>query len=124
MAAPLAKGSRITGDQRQALSAELAGRYTAGESIRAIAESTGRSFGFVHGLVKEAGVTLRGRGGATRGSAVEAARAAVATPASGGGGSRTDDRAKNGKGKPKPTKSKKPTESKKDDGKKSKKGKR
>ena len=67
--AELAKGSRITGTQRTELAAELAQRYGAGESIRAIAEATGRSFGFVHGLIKESGVEVRGRGGATRGAA-------------------------------------------------------
>ena len=66
--AELAKGSRITGTQRTELAAELAQRYGAGESIRAIAETTGRSFGFVHGLIKESGVEVRGRGGATRGA--------------------------------------------------------
>ena len=39
----------------------------AGESIRSIAEDSGRSYGFVHGVLKESGATLRGRGGATRG---------------------------------------------------------
>jgi hypothetical protein len=67
--AELVKGSRITGTQRTELAAELAQRYGAGESIRAIAEATGRSFGFVHGLIKESGVEVRGRGGATRGAA-------------------------------------------------------
>ena len=72
MAEALAKGSRITGTQRTELAAELAQRYGAGESIRAIAETTGRSFGFVHGLIKESGVEVRGRGGATRGAAAAA----------------------------------------------------
>ena len=68
MAKALAKGSRITGAQRGTLSAQYAKRYSAGESIRKIAEDVGRSFGFVHGVLKEAGVQLRGRGGATRGA--------------------------------------------------------
>jgi hypothetical protein len=67
MAEALTKGSRITGDQRGTLAAELAERYAGGESIRSIAEDTGRSYGFVHGILKESGATLRGRGGATRG---------------------------------------------------------
>ena len=33
----------------------------------AMAEETGRSYGFVHRMLSESGVTLRGRGGATRG---------------------------------------------------------
>jgi helix-turn-helix protein len=67
MAEALTKGSRITGDQRGSLATAFAERYAGGESIRSIAEDTGRSYGFVHGILKEAGATLRGRGGATRG---------------------------------------------------------
>ena len=33
------------------------------------AGSTGRSYGFVHRILTETGVSLRGRGGATRGKA-------------------------------------------------------
>lgn len=64
---PLTKGSRITGEQRGALGATFAKRYAAGESIRSIAADSGRSYGFVHGVLKESGADLRGRGGATRG---------------------------------------------------------
>ncbi|HEV8166730.1 MAG TPA: helix-turn-helix domain-containing protein, partial [Actinomycetota bacterium] len=32
-----------------------------------LASETGRSYGFVHRILAESGVTLRGRGGATRG---------------------------------------------------------
>ena len=73
MAKALAKGSRITGSQRDTLASQFAKRYNAGESIRKIAEDSGRSFGFVHGVLVEAGVDLRGRGGATRGAAKKAA---------------------------------------------------
>lgn len=75
MAEKLTKGARITGASREDLAAGVAERYQAGESIRAIAEDLGRSYGFVHGLLKEKGVKLRGRGGATRGPAAEARRA-------------------------------------------------
>ena len=68
MAKALAKGSRITGAQRTTLASQYAKRYAAGDSIRKIADDAGRSFGFVHGVLKEAGVELRGRGGATRGA--------------------------------------------------------
>lgn len=78
----LTKGARITGADRQTLGAQLAERYRAGESIRALAAETGRSFGFVHGVIKESGVTLRGRGGATRRSSPVAATATVETPVS------------------------------------------
>lgn len=64
---PQVKGSRIAGAQRTRLAAELRQRYEAGASIRSIADETGRSYGFVQGLLKETGAPLRGRGGATRG---------------------------------------------------------
>ena len=65
--AELKKGSRITGTDRDKLSGELRKKYESGESIRLLAESSGRSYGFVHRILKESGVDLRGRGGATRG---------------------------------------------------------
>lgn len=63
----LKKGTRVTGDDRAKLAADLRRRYLAGESIRALATSIGRSYGFIHRILAESGVTLRGRGGATRG---------------------------------------------------------
>lgn len=66
--ATLAKGSRISGTQRTTLASQFAERYTGGESIRTIAEEAGRSYGFVHNVLMESGVALRGRGGATRGA--------------------------------------------------------
>jgi hypothetical protein len=64
----IAKGIRVVGEQRDALVGELAQRYEAGESIRAIAQDIGRSYGFVHGVLRQSQTPLRGRGGATRGS--------------------------------------------------------
>ena len=75
MAETLKKGSRVTGAQREKLAADLKKRYEGGSSIRALAESTGRSYGFVHRMLTESGVQLRGRGGATRGKKAAAARA-------------------------------------------------
>lgn len=63
----LTKGTRITGDTRDKLATDLRKQYEKGASIRALAESTGRSYGFVHRVLSEAEVPLRGRGGATRG---------------------------------------------------------
>jgi predicted transcriptional regulator len=63
------KGARLTGAERDALAARLVSEYEGGASIRALAESTGRSYGFVHRVLSESAVTLRGRGGATRGRA-------------------------------------------------------
>lgn len=67
MAESLKKGARVTGSDRTKLATELKKKYTAGSSIRALAEETGRSYGFVHRMLSESGVALRGRGGATRG---------------------------------------------------------
>jgi hypothetical protein len=64
--ADLKKGARITGNTRDKLAADLKKKYEKGSSIRALAESTGRSYGFVHRVLSESGVQLRGRGGATR----------------------------------------------------------
>lgn len=60
------KGARITGAARDKLAADLRKKYEKGSSIRALAEGTGRSYGFVHRLLLDAEVPLRGRGGATR----------------------------------------------------------
>jgi hypothetical protein len=69
VAETLKKGSRVTGSDRDKLAAELRKKYDSGQSIRALAEATGRSYGFVHRILSESGTTLRGRGGATRGKA-------------------------------------------------------
>jgi len=69
VAETLKKGARVTGADRTKLASDLKKRYDAGESIRSLAAATGRSYGFVHRILSETGVTLRGRGGATRGKA-------------------------------------------------------
>ena len=58
----------MTGADRTKLASDLKKRYDAGEH-RSLAAATGRSYGFVHRILSETGVTLRGRGGATRGKA-------------------------------------------------------
>ncbi len=65
--ATLKKGARITGADRTKLAGDLKKQYDKGKSIRELAESNGRSYGFVHRVLSESGVSLRGRGGATRG---------------------------------------------------------
>ena len=65
--ADLTKGRRVTGAERDKLADDLKKKYESGVSIRALATSTGRSYGFVHRILNESGATLRGRGGATRG---------------------------------------------------------
>jgi len=67
VAETLKKGSRVTGQARDRLASDLKKKYDQGRSIRSLAEETGRSYGFVHRMLTESGVTLRGRGGATRG---------------------------------------------------------
>lgn len=62
----LKKGSRVTGGARDTLSNQLTSKYAGGASIRTLAEESGRSYGFVHRILSEAGAPLRGRGGATR----------------------------------------------------------
>jgi predicted transcriptional regulator len=65
--ADLKKGARITGPDRNRLATEIRKQYEKGRSIRELADSHGRSYGFIHRLLSENDVTLRGRGGATRG---------------------------------------------------------
>ncbi len=60
------KGARVTGVVRDQLGAQLVERYTTGTSVRVLAEQTGRSYGFIHRMLTEAGVPLRGRGGNNR----------------------------------------------------------
>lgn len=62
----LSKQVRITGKERVQVRQQLVKRYENGASIRQLAESVGRSYGFVHRVLSESDVTLRGRGGATR----------------------------------------------------------
>ena len=64
--AELKKGSRVTGGDRDKLATDLKKKYEQGSSIRLLAESSGRSYGFVHRILSESGASLRGRGGATR----------------------------------------------------------
>jgi len=65
--AELKKGARITGPDRNTLAVEVREQYENGRSIRELAQQHGRSYGFIHRLLSENEVSLRGRGGATRG---------------------------------------------------------
>ena len=60
----VARTPRLVGEARQAMAAELAGRYHDGASIRSLARESGRSYGLVQKLLREAGVEFRPRGGA------------------------------------------------------------
>lgn len=57
---------RTPADQLARITTELRKKYDAGASIRAIAEETGRSYGWVHRLLGESGVIFRQRGGKPR----------------------------------------------------------
>jgi hypothetical protein len=54
---------RIKGPQRTEVARELLRRYESGRSIRELCAESGYSIGRVRGLLKEAGVTFRQRGG-------------------------------------------------------------
>lgn len=60
------RGRRIVGDERMTLAETYIAKYSAGHSIRAIAEDSGRSYGFVHRVLTESGMELRARGGNTQ----------------------------------------------------------
>jgi len=59
--AKLEKSVRI-GQSRTQLAADLKTQYEQGASIRELARATGRSYGFIHAVLTEAQVPLRGRG--------------------------------------------------------------
>lgn len=48
---------------RQEVVGELRKQYERGASIRTLSESSGYSYGTVHGMLKEAGAVMRSRGG-------------------------------------------------------------
>lgn len=63
----LEKRKRITDPaDRLRIATDLKAKYEQGASIRALAKATERSYGWVHRLLEESGVTLRGRGGGVR----------------------------------------------------------
>lgn len=62
--AQLSKGKRVSGELRTAVQRSLVEQYEAGASIRALAADCGRSYGFVQGVLKDAGVEFRSQGGA------------------------------------------------------------
>ncbi|MEU9133277.1 helix-turn-helix domain-containing protein [Kitasatospora sp. NPDC048540] len=63
MDAALSKHRRIKGPERERLAGELQTAYYGGASIRDLAEETGRSYGFVNRILRDAGTRLRPRGG-------------------------------------------------------------
>lgn len=65
--AVIGKHTRVLGDERASLRTTLVDQYVNdGLSIRQLALNWGRSYGFIHRMLIEAGVTLRSRGGARK----------------------------------------------------------
>lgn len=64
--AVVTRGARVTGTDRAKLAVQLTKQYEKGRSIRDLAVAYGRSYGFVHRVLAESGVTMRSRGGAMR----------------------------------------------------------
>lgn len=60
------KSARLSRPERERLSKKVATQYEKGKSIREIGEATGRSYGAVHRMLTDAGVSFRTRGGAVR----------------------------------------------------------
>lgn len=48
---------------REQLMAELRRAYEGGASIRTLVARTGRSYGAIHAMLRDAGATMRSRGG-------------------------------------------------------------
>ncbi|MFC3494322.1 helix-turn-helix domain-containing protein [Glycomyces rhizosphaerae] len=57
---------QVRGDERRELTEYVSVEYEKGQSIRDIASTIGRSYGFVHRLLAEADVDFRTRGGARK----------------------------------------------------------
>lgn len=60
------RGTHLTDTERETHARHIAAAYRAGNSIRQIAEATGRSYGAIHRALREHGVTMRARGGANK----------------------------------------------------------
>lgn len=54
--------ARLHGPARDQTAADLRTRYEAGDSIRGLAASTGRSYSYIRDLLVQAGTTMRPRG--------------------------------------------------------------
>jgi helix-turn-helix protein len=68
------KHKRITGPARDEIAAQLRKDYENGTTLRALAASSGRSYGFVHRVLTQSGVTLRPRGGSVRRASASAGK--------------------------------------------------
>ena len=69
-------GKRVEGKDRTAVRRDVVKAYKAGTSVRQISVQMGRSYGFVHALLEEAGVKFRPRGGKKAASKTKTKKAA------------------------------------------------
>lgn len=56
-------GKRLLGPARANLREDLRAEYEHGRSVRQLAQEYGRSYGQTHKLLREAGTSMRARGG-------------------------------------------------------------
>lgn len=63
---PFARYEHLSGSAREAARNVAVTRYSEGATVRDIAAEIGRSYGFVHRLLIEAGTPLRSRGARTK----------------------------------------------------------
>lgn len=68
------KWARVTGTDRERMKRAAKASYEKGHSVRQIAEETGRSYGAIHRLLLDAGVTFRPRGNHRRATTLGGAR--------------------------------------------------
>lgn len=64
--ASIAPHAHVKGEERAKLGAKVTKLYQKGATIRQLAASTGRSYGFTHSLLRESGAELRAHGGNNR----------------------------------------------------------
>lgn len=57
---------KLTQQQRAGVGAKFREQYEAGATIAALAKETGRSYGWIHQLLTDAGTVMRPRGGGRR----------------------------------------------------------
>ncbi len=62
----LPRNKHLLGPARARFAAVLKKSYSQGSSVRELSEMTGRSYGWIHRMLKEAEVEFRSRGGSGR----------------------------------------------------------
>lgn len=65
---PSSRRRLMTDAERRQITTKAVAAYRKGKSIREISETTGRSYGSVHRILSDAGVSFRSRGGSNSSS--------------------------------------------------------